>query len=112
MTPERFSWPGYDEADPRHRTLQGLLVLDVQYDAAQTRRMLDAIRAFRTGVRDAFEGTGNAYEFECRRDGLFIDSLYEGDALTPVTVDYDVVELALAAWEKHCRARQTGKSRP
>ena len=100
---ETFSWPGYDDTDPAHRTLQGFLVLDVQYAPEHAERMLKDIQAYRQGKKQEFEGSGNGYEFECHPEGFFIDSLYEGDELTPVTVDYDTVETALQAWLQHCR---------
>jgi hypothetical protein len=108
MPMETFAWPGYDDGDPGHRTLQGFLVIDVQYAPEHADAMLADIQAYRRGDRTAFEGSGNGYEFECRPEGLFIDALYEGDELTPVTVDYQTVETALTEWGRYCRQRLTG----
>jgi hypothetical protein len=105
MTGETFTWPGFDGADPGHRTLQGFLVLDVQYAPERSDEMLANVQAYRRGDRSVFEGSGNGYEFECRPEGFFLDSLYEGDELTPVTVDYKTVEIALSAWGRYCRQR-------
>ncbi len=105
MSTELFTWPGYDDTDPGHRTLQGFLVMDVQYAPERAEEILADIQAYRNGEKEDFDGSGNGYEFECLPEGFFIDSLYEGDELTPVTVDYQTVETALSEWGRYCRAK-------
>lgn len=112
MSIEIFTWPGYDDSDPGHRTLQGFLVLDVQYDPGYADEMLADIQAYRKGGRRVFEGSGNGYEFECHPEGFFIDCLYEGDELTPVTVDYPTVETALTEWARYCRQKKELSGHP
>jgi hypothetical protein len=107
---ERFTWRGYDENRPAHRTLQGFLVLDVQYSSAFADELCTAIQTYMQDNSKPFDGCGNGYEFECRPEGLFIDCLYEGDPLTPVIVEYDTVLQALCEWSEMCRKLETEAS--
>ncbi|MBS0587222.1 hypothetical protein [Nitrosomonas sp.] len=103
MNQEIFTWRGYDENSAAHRTLQGFLVMDVQYSSQHADELHSGIQEYRNGKRKAFDGSGNGYEFECHPEGLFIDCLYEGDPLTPVTVEYDTVLRALTEWSEMCK---------
>lgn len=111
MNQEIFTWRGYDENLPAHRTLQGFLVMDVQYSSRHADELHAGIQAYREGKRAQFDGSGNGYEFECRPEGLFIDCLYEGDPDTPVTVEYNTALQALTEWSKMCRELEAKASR-
>lgn len=108
MTQERFTWQGYDGNSPAHRTLQGFLVMDVQYSSASADEMYSKIKAYTQGVLAQFDGCGNGYEFECRPEGLYLDCLFAGDSLTPVTVEYASVLQALSEWSAMCRKLEKG----
>lgn len=103
MAQETFTWQGYDEHSPAHQTMQGFLVLDVQYSSRYADELHAGIVAYRQGALPQFGGCGNGYEFACRPDGLHIDCLYEGDPLTPVTVEYDTALRALSEWSQWCK---------
>lgn len=103
MNQETFTWQGYDNNSPAHQTLQGFLVLDVQYSSRYADELHAGIAAYRQGELPQFAGCGNGYEFECRPEGFFIDCLYEGDPLTPVIVEYDTVLQALSEWSQRCK---------
>lgn len=111
MNQETFTWRGYDENSPAHRTLQGFLVMDVQYSSRHADELRDEIQAYRDDKRKEFDGSGNGYEFECRPEGLFIDCLYEGDPLTPVTVEYSTVLQALTEWSQMCKKLEAEASK-
>ena len=103
MNTETFTWPNFNEKNPEHQTLHGFLVLDVQYSPQHAEEILAGIKAYRANKRSSFEGSGNGYEFECQVTGFYLDSLYEGDPLTPVTIDYATTELALREWANYCQ---------
>lgn len=111
MNQEFFTWRGYNENLPAHRTLQGFLAMDVQYSSRHADELHAGIQAFLQGKRKRFDGSGNGYEFECRPDGLFIDCLYEGDPLTPVIVEYNTVLQALAEWSQMCKELEARASK-
>ena len=102
MPTESFAWPGYDANDPAHQTLQGFLVLDIQYSPEYAQAFLAELRRYRRGETATHEGSGNGYYFECRPAGLYLECLYDGDRLTPVTVPYAVAEEALEGWAAYC----------
>lgn len=110
MNQERFSWQGYDENLPSHRTLQGFLVLDVQYSSQYADELHTGIQAYLQNNSMTFNGSGNGYEFECRPEGLFINCLYDGDPLTPVIVEYETVLQALSEWSLMCKKLEVAQS--
>lgn len=111
MNQEIFTWRGYDASLPAHRTMQGFLVMDVQYSSRHADELIAGIEAYRQGKQNQFDGSGNGYEFECRPEGLFIDCLYEGDPLTPVIVEYSTVLQALIEWSQMCKKLEAEASK-
>lgn len=103
MNNNDFTWAGFDQKNKAHQTLMGFLLLDVQYSSQYADELKADINAYRSGTRTSFDGSGNGYEFECLPEGFYINCLYEGDALTPVTIDYQTVEKALSEWGEYCR---------
>ncbi|XOF33136.1 MAG: hypothetical protein ACL93V_14130 [Candidatus Electrothrix sp. YB6] len=100
---KKFSWSGYTNNDPGHQTLHGFLTLDVQNSPEYALELITNIQAYLNDGKEQCEGTGNGYVFECQPEGLFLDCLYEGDELTPVIVDYQVVLEALKEWITYCQ---------
>lgn len=107
MSQESFTWQGYDENDASHRTLQGFLVTDVQHSPRFAESLRNGIQDYLRGIHKEFNGSGNGYEFACNPEGFFIDSLYDGDPLTPTVVDYCVVIQALLEWTDYIAAQRS-----
>lgn len=102
MNQEPFTWNGYDAKSDAHRTLHGFLVLDVQYSSRHAEEILAEISAYLNGDTEEVSGSGNGYEYECHKDGLYLESLYD-DPDTPITVGYETALQALREWADYCR---------
>lgn len=111
MSEITFTWQGYDEKLAAHRALQDFLLLDVQYSSQHADELRAAIEEYSLGSRKEYEGSGNGYEFECQPDGLLIECLYEGDANTPVVIDYPTILQVLADWSVMCGELECGSNR-
>ena len=107
MPTNTFTWSNFDQTSPKHQALHGFLVLDVQYSSKHANEIRAGIKAYRSKQRNAFEGSGNGYEFECQPQGFYLNGLYEGDPLTPVTIDYPTTEQALSEWADYCQKLET-----
>ena len=102
MTQAHFTWKGYDENDASHRILQGFLLTDVQYSPRHAENIRFGIQDYLRGIHKEFSGRGNGYLFSCNPEGFFIDSLLDGNPLTPTVLDYCEVIQALVEWTAHC----------
>ena len=93
-------WPGFDPTKPEHRCLQAFLRLDIQGSKAVADEVRRGIEHYLNKERQHFGGSANAFDFECRPEGLCLEPLYEEDAAGPITVAYADVLRALDSWMK------------
>ncbi|EJL6538966.1 TPA: hypothetical protein PMD70_003309 [Vibrio cholerae] len=95
---ENITWPKYKDGNLGHQVIKSLIATEVQRSKEQCTFFRVGIIEYLTKNHD-FSGSGNAYEFECRHDGFYIDCLYPNDSRTPVIVDYDDILSALTITE-------------
>ena len=88
-------WPGFDPDKPEHQCLHAFLRLDIQSSKAVADEVRQGIEQYLNKERPHFGGGANAFDFECRPEGLRLESLYEEDATPALTVAYTDVLRAL-----------------
>ena len=93
-------WPGFAPDKPEHQCLQAFLRLDIQGSKAAADEVRLGIEHYLNKEKKHFGGSANAFDFECRPEGLRLEPLYEQDAMGTVTVAYPDVLRALDSWMK------------
>ncbi|VAW86213.1 hypothetical protein MNBD_GAMMA18-3, partial [hydrothermal vent metagenome] len=89
-------WPGFDEQNPAHQLLHAFLRLDIQCAPSQLNTLREAMTCQQGSC------SGNAYHYECNKQGICIEPLYDEDEQLPTIIPYPLAQSALNFWQQQC----------
>ncbi|MFM2477352.1 hypothetical protein [Celerinatantimonas sp. MCCC 1A17872] len=97
---DNFTWAGCNASLTEHQIIKSFIATEIQRSVSMADYFIDGLNAAKQGTDYSLSGAGNGYEFEAKKDGFELETLFPTDADKPILVSYQEILEALNEWKK------------